>query len=106
MSRVHNPLAAVDGCRICSKNLKVDERLQQAGTRAATDLPVSSRSVASGLALGVMSWSFGLPGAALLAGLLVVAPVAANAWAWIFAGFWVLVAAAGRALDLATGDRP
>ena len=56
------------------------------------------------LVLGLMLWTFGLPGAVLLAALLLVAPAAGSAWAWIFAGFWMLVAAAGRAVDLAVGD--
>jgi hypothetical protein len=65
----------------------------------------AARPVALRVLLGVASWTFGAPGAALLAFLLVAAPDLAGAWAWIFGGFWVLVAAAGSALDLAGAAR-
>jgi hypothetical protein len=65
---------------------------------------VSPVSTLGRVLLGVTSWTFGVPGAALLAGLLVLAPQLATAWAWIFGGFWLLVAVAGHAVALATGE--
>ena len=62
-----------------------------------------ARSVLAPFLLVLASWAFGLPGAVLLAGLLVFAPALASAWAWMFVGFWLLFAAADRALGLAVG---
>lgn len=71
---------------------------------SAVVVPCRSHGSVVRFVFGLMLWLFGLPGAGLLAGLAFVAPAAASVWAWFFAGFWMLVAAAGRAVDLALGD--
>ena len=79
--------------------------MQPAGVHRAAAVPSAGpSSILARLVFGLTLWTFGLPGAVLLAGLLFVAPDAASAWAWVFAGFWMLVAAAGRAFELAVGE--
>ena len=66
--------------------------------------PDSALTAARSITFGIVSLVFGLPGALLLTALLALGSDLANAWAWVFGGFWALAVAAGHAVDLAVGD--